>query len=295
MNLDKEKGAVHMLITIQINDQEIKVGTWEKETLDLNSSFPTPTTHEQFNTLITLAINDIKKSAKIDGIAISIPGIIDYQNGMISGGSGISYLENTKLVDEFKNEFNVPVTLTSDSDSAALGLIALSKTPISSSAILSIEHIISGSLIINNTLWQGAHKCAGQFGEVLINNAPWTKIGAPDIMARRYNQLTNKDFDANTVFDLGNTSDPQANEVVKEFFHILAEGIFNLQHTLDPEKIYFTGKITKHPELLPLLEDELVTLQNTYHFNTLPILDLSTLQDDAILRGNIAYFKKTIA
>lgn len=280
-----------MLIAIQINDKEIKVGTWEKEKLALNSSFPTPETHEQFNTLITLAINDIKKSAKIDGIAISIPGIIDYQNGMIIGGSGISYLKNTKLVDELKNEFNIPVTLTSDSDSAALGLITLAKTPISSSAVLSIEHIISGSLIINNTLWHGAHNLAGQFGEELINDTPWSKIGAPDIMAKKYNQLTNKDFDTNTVFDLGNTSDPQAKKVVQEFFHILAEGIFNLQHTLDPEKIYFTGKITKHPELLPLLEDELVTLKNTHHFTTSPILDLTSLQDETILRGNIAYLK----
>ncbi|QNQ81767.1 ROK family protein [Lactobacillus sp. PV012] len=280
-----------MLVAIQINDQEIKVGTWENNKLTLSSSFPTPTTLEEFNTLITLAVNDIKKSSTISGIALSIPGIIDYQTGTITGGSGISYLENTTLVNNFKKEFDVPVTLSSDSDSAALGLIKSEKEPITSSIILSIEHIISGSFIINNQLWQGAHKVAGEVGELLINDAPWSKIGAPDVMAEQYNKLTGKDFDANTVFDLGNTSDPQANEVVKKFFHILAEGIFNLQHTLDPARIYFTGAITKHPELLPLLEDELTTLKHTYHFTHSPILDLSTLNDEAILRGSIAYFE----
>lgn len=280
-----------MLIAIQINDQEIKVGTWKNNQLSLNSSFPTPTTSEEFNTLITLAVNDIKKSNPISGIAMSIPGIIDHQNGLVIGGSGISYLENTQLVSKFQKEFNVPVILDSDSDSAALGLITLENKPILSSAILSIEHIISGSIIINNNLWQGAHKAAGQFGEVLINNNPWSKIGSPDVMAKKYNSLTGKDFDANTVFDLGNTSDPQANEVVKEFLHILAEGIFNLQHTLDPEKIYFTGSITKHQELLPLLKDELAVLKHNYHFTSSPILDLSTLKNETILRGSIAHLE----
>lgn len=280
-----------MLVAIQINDQEIKVGTWGKNQLTLSSSFPTPATSEEFNTLITLAVNDIKKSNQISAIAISIPGIIDHQNGLITGGSGISYLENTQLVNEFKKEFNVPILLDSDSDSAALGLIALEKNPISSSAILSIEHIISGSIIINNTLWQGAHKVAGQFGELLVDNNPWSKIGSPDVMAEKYNKLTGKDFDANTVFDLGNTSDPQANEVLKEFLHILAEGIFNVQHTLDPDTIYFTGAITKHQELLPLLEDELAVLKNKYNFTNSPILDLSTLKDETILRGSIAHLE----
>lgn len=280
-----------MLVAIQINDQEIKVGTWENNQLTLSSSFPTPATSEEFNTLITLAVNDIKKSNPISAIAISIPGIIDHQNSLITGGSGISYLENTQLVNKLKKEFNVPVLLDSDSDSAALGLIALEKNPISSSAILSIEHIISGSIIINNTLWQGAHKVAGQFGELLIDNNPWSKIGSPDVMAEKYNKLTGKDFDANTVFDLGNTSDPQANEVFKEFLHILAEGIFNVQHTLDPAKIYFTGAITKHQELLPLLEDELAVLKHKYNFTNSPILDLSTLKDETILRGSIAHLE----
>ena len=251
------------LIAIDIGGTTIKIATWINKKLKMIFTIDTPNDLETFYNELSNAVNEIKASNKIDGVAISSPGAVNKKTGVIEGASALPYIHNFKIVPELEKRFGLPVSIENDANCAALAeLVAGSAKDCSSMAFLVIGTGVGGSIIINNQIWHGAHLYGGEFGFMIIDGQQLSALASPVSMAKRYNEKTGKDFDGKTVFELADTDDLVAQEERDKLIHALATAIYNIQHSFDPEKIIIGGGISQNQELIPLLNDEISKIRN---------------------------------
>lgn len=59
-------------------------------------------------------------SDKIHGIAISSPGKINSNTGIISFGGKIPYLHNLNIVEKIQSKYNIPTAIINDGKAALL-------------------------------------------------------------------------------------------------------------------------------------------------------------------------------
>ncbi|TGY17720.1 ROK family protein [Lactobacillus intestinalis] len=282
------------LAVIDIGGTTIKIATWKNNQLQDIHAVKTPKELKEFYTVLTNEINNIKNKTSIKGAAISSPGAVDKDAGIIRGASALPYIHNFKIVDELEKRFDLPVSIENDANSAALGELAEgSGQGCNSMAFFVIGTGIGGALIIDHKIWHGAHLYGGEFGYIIINGKQLSTLASPVAMAKRYNEQTNSNLDGKTVFALADQGDKIAKKERQMLIHSLALAIFNVQHSFDPEKIVLGGGISNNPELIPLLNEEIKKIRSSIEIATVnPHIVLCKLKSNANLRGAVADFEQ---
>lgn len=282
------------LAVIDIGGTTIKIATWKNNQLQDIHAVKTPKELEAFYTVLTNEVNNIKNKTSIKGVAISSPGAVDKDAGIIRGASALPYIHNFKIVDELEKRFGLPVSIENDANSAALGELAEgSGKGCNSMAFFIIGTGIGGALIMDQKIWHGAHLFGGEFGYMIMGTHTLSELASPVAMANRYNKRTGKKLDGKTVFELADQDDPVASDVRQTLIHALAVAIYNIQHSFDPEKIVIGGGISNNPKLVSLLNKEIDRLRDDLDLVTLkPDIVLCTLKSDANLRGAVADFEQ---
>lgn len=283
------------LAAIDIGGTTIKIATWKDEKLVDEHAVDTPATLNEFYDVLTNEINKIKQATKITGVAISAPGSVDPEGGVIYGTSALPYIHNFDIVSELEKRFGLPVAIENDANSAALGeLAAGSGKGCNSMAFFVIGTGIGGAIILDQKIWHGAHLYGGEFGYMLMNDGQTlSELASPIQLAKRYNERTGKNATGKEVFELADQGDEIAQAERHTLLHSLAVAIFNIQHAFDPEKIVLGGGISNNPKLLPLLNQELqdilTKLDNSA--NLMPQLSICKLKSEANLRGAVYNFE----
>ena len=282
------------LAVIDIGGTTIKIATWKNNQLQDIHAVKTPKELEAFYTVLTNEVNNIKNKTSIKGVAISSPGAVDKDAGIIRGASALPYIHNFKIVDELEKRFDLPVSIENDANSVALGELAEgSGQGCNSMAFFVIGTGIGGALIIDHKIWHGAHLYGGEFGYMIINGKQLSTLASPVAMAKRYNEQTNSNLDGKTVFALADQGDKIAKKERQTLIHSLAVEIFNIQHSFDPEKIVLGGGISNNPELIPLLNEEIKKIRSSIEIATVnPHIVLCKLKSNANLRGAVADFEQ---
>lgn len=282
------------LAAIDIGGTTIKIATWKDGKLQNKHAVDTPKDPENFYAILTDEVNKIKKDTEIEGVAISAPGAVNQQTGVIGGTSALPYIHNFKIADELEKRFELPISMENDANSAALGKLAEGAGKnCNSMAFFVIGTGIGGALIINQKVWHGAHLFGGEFGYMVIGTESVSDLASPVAMAKRYNKRTGKKLDGKTVFALADEDDPVASDERQTLIHSLALAIYNVQQSFDPEKIVIGGGIPNNPELIPLLNQEIEKLRKQFNPDSIkPEIVLCKLKSDANLRGAVANFEQ---
>ncbi len=84
------------------------------------NKIPTPQDDfEEFTGLLVELYNRVSNKCKLEGIALSMPGIIDSKKGFMYNGGSLGYIENVNIVEILQNKTGVPVTVENDAKCAA--------------------------------------------------------------------------------------------------------------------------------------------------------------------------------
>ena len=81
------------------------------------SKFKTPDTLDQMYLEIEKVVNN---NPNVEGIALSMPGAVDSDGGIIYGSSAINYIHGPNIKEDLQNRFHKPVELENDANCAAL-------------------------------------------------------------------------------------------------------------------------------------------------------------------------------
>lgn len=287
------------LALVDIGGTTIKFALWQDHQLKNHHAVKTPANKEAFMTLLTDEVEKMKAQAPITGVGISSPGAVNKATGVIEGASAIPYIHNFPIQAELESRFGLPVSLENDANCAALAeLDGGAAEGVTSLAFLVIGTGVGGALIFNGQVWHGAHLFGGEFGYTKINDhGTLSELGTVPNAIRRYQAATGRTgaMSGQELYALAAKADLDAQRELNTMYAALAQGIFNLQYSFDPEKIVLGGGVSNNPQLIPGIEKALEAVYQQVEIATIkPQLTLCHYTDEANLRGAAVDFEQSI-
>ncbi|WP_315068616.1 ROK family protein [uncultured Clostridium sp.] len=229
----------------------------EKGEFEESNKFSCPKIADEFFSELIKIANEMKRKYDVKGIAISAPGAVDSDTGLIGGTSAIPYIHGPNFKKILKEGTGINVEIENDANCAALGECWLGAGKDNNDlAFVVCGSGIGGAIVKDKKIHVGIHKHGGEFGYCVmgyeLEKTPkfisWSKIGATKALAdnvAKLKGLDEGDLNGEEVFELCNKGDEIARKEVDKYYFIMAMGIYNIQYTYDPEVIILGGAISK--------------------------------------------------
>jgi predicted NBD/HSP70 family sugar kinase len=158
---------------------------------------------------------------------------------------------------------------------------------------------IGGGIVINQSILRGATLHGGEFGYMIMGKSgksplqsTWSKVASTHSLVEEVEvrkSLVRGTLDGEEIFRLADAGDTIANECIANLFKNLAMGIYNLKYVLDPNKILIGGGISKRPDVIDGINNELAQLKDD--ISTLDIkVEACKFDNDANLIGALFHF-----
>lgn len=238
---------------------------------------------------------------RIYGIAISAPGIVDAENGILEVVGAFPYLSGYALKEQGTKRWGLPVSVENDAKCAALAEYWKGNLAgCSSGAVMIIGTSIGGGIILDGKLRRGPHFSAGEFSGMCTNlNEPdndesyWGALGTRGLL-RMYAEKSGTDISALTgeaFFERVNIGEARALDVLYAYTGKLAMQLFGLNLLLDLDKICIGGGISQQPMLIKSLQRSVQQIKNIHPDLVqgtqlpLPVTDVCKFYNDANLIG----------
>lgn len=225
-----------------------------------------------------------KNRDKADGIAVSMPGVIDSDTGyLFSAGAYTQTMGKQNLFDLLKN-IDVPVAVENDGKAAVLAEAWKgSLQGVKDAAAVIIGSGLGGGIIMDGKLRKGAHFASGEISGLLVEpgkyeftnfaatRAAMSALLSAVAVAKGMSPaqfevsgfMTDEKPDPNLpiysgkdVFGWIDEGDPVTVGVYQEWIKALVMVIYNLKMTLDPEKIVIGGGVSRNPRLIKDIQAE---------------------------------------
>ncbi|MGI6109018.1 MAG: ROK family protein [Eubacteriaceae bacterium] len=214
-------------------------------------------------------------AAQVQGIAMSVPGVIDMDHGICVTGGNLDYIENFPLAEKLAKRCGVPVTVMNDAKSAALAEVksgALSD--IRDGIVLVFGTGIGGALIKDGRLHLGSHLAAGEFSFIIVGDklepaSAWAfQNGAVALAAAvaAAKGMKPEQVSGYEVFNWAEAGDSQTLAVLDRFTLEIARQIVNLQTIYDPERFAIGGGISRRPIFTEYIKKNLKMIYSLFPF-----------------------------
>lgn len=244
---------------------------WMKRTGELVGEGKFPTPYDSASDLVNKMVSVFRQQEQpIKGIAISCPGTIDIDSGVVYHGGSLTYLHEVNVKQLLEDACQVPVSIENDGKCAALAELWLgSVKDCKHAAVLVLGTGVGGGLIIDGKLHRGAKLEAGELSYVMAaldtetDEATFVgETGSASKMVNRIAELKGLEKnDGKAVFEYINQKDPNVLPIFSTYCKHIAYQILNLQYTMDPEVIAIGGGISVQPILLEGINQAIETIK----------------------------------
>ncbi|WP_416326221.1 ROK family protein [[Eubacterium] hominis] len=244
----------------------------------------------------------------IDGVAMSLPGMINKKTQKVQIPGYLTYNEGMDVLSELKSVTTDRFTIENDAKCAALceaTIGNLKDTEVGAVCILGSG--VGGAITMGDRVLTGAHGFAGEFSYLSSDwkqNAKdfsdkWGLTGSVYTLIKKVAMKKGCDpetMDGVQVFELCNQGDEDALMMLSEYCDMIATGLYNIQATVDPDKIAIGGGISYQPILMEYLQKSLDKIYEAVPFDIpkVQIVNCKYYNDSNIL-GALANFFKTFA
>lgn len=233
-----------------------------------------------------------------EGIAISMPGIIDSEKGYCAMGGALRYNDDFYFRDALYKRCKTKIHIENNAKCAAMAEATVgSLADVNDSFVLIFSTMIGGGYIRNHKLYKGKHFSAGEVSYIILNSQNkvggdenfWGRsFGIPKLL-KHYSEIKNMEIetmDLLTIFDAVQKNETEAIETLQWYAHEIAVRIFNIQTVLDVEKFALGGEPAKYPDFIECIRKNLKNLYDECPF-PIPQAEIITCQfyQDANLIG----------
>ncbi|WP_121614309.1 ROK family protein [Mesobacillus foraminis] len=237
----------------------------------------------------------------IRGIAISCPGTIDTETGVVYYGGSFPFLHEVNLTKLIEEKYGIEVSIENDGKCAALAELWLGSVKGAKDAVVMVLGTgVGGGIILGGKIHRGINLSAGELSYVMNSIDPVTREasffgfdGSAVEMIRKI--AVKKQLEDSTdglgAFEFVNQNDREAMKVFDEYCINIATQILNLQYILDPEVFAIGGGISAQLLLLERIKwaIEEVKKANPMHMAT-PNVVPCRFRNDANLYGALYHF-----
>lgn len=208
----------------------------------------------------------------IDGIALSCPGTVDTDSGVVYYGGMLRFLHEFDAKTYFENKYGKAFAVLNDGKAAVLAELATGNLQGQQNGLAMVLGTgLGGGLVINGQLYQGSHFQAGeltfmvpaQSQPIEDGNFAGQHVSAVSMIANCAQALGLEDkTDGPAVFDYIKRRDLRVYPIFQRYCRYLAAYIVNLQAVLDVERVVIGGGISGQEILLTELETQLDQLES---------------------------------
>lgn len=224
------------------------------------TSLPTQMSPQDLKSCLTLIDSIVKPYLeKIEGIAISSPGTVDTEKGIIYYGGVLRFLHDFHAKSILEETYQRPVAVINDGKAAVLAELVKGKLKgIQNGLALILGTGLGGGVIINGQLYQGSHFQAGELTFLLPEKREYQtedmkgiQVSAVGLIKKIAEVLKLADKqDGRTVFHYIEQKDVRIYALFEEYCRHVAHLILNLQTILDVECCVIGGGISAQPVLI---------------------------------------------
>lgn len=289
------------ILVVDIGGTSIKYACMREDmTMLTRGKIPTP---QEGREALIGAVGELYDGLpEVEGIAISMPGIIDSAGGYCVMGGALRYNDDFYLRHSLYKRCPVKIYMENDAKCAAMAEAAAgSLKDVKDGFVLIFGTMIGGGFIKDHKLYRGRHFSAGEVSYMITaregspdSETVWgNRCGTPRL-CRMYAEKKGLDpsaVDGETVFEAVNRGDGEARECLRRFTREIAVQIFNLQTVLDPERFAVGGGISAQPIFIEYIRNNLSELYAgcPYHVPVAEVVSCK-FQNDANLYGALQCF-----
>lgn len=289
------------LALLDVGGTTIKYGLWDgaAQQLTKQGAVATPKSLNAYYDVLTQIVAEFKEfkaSDQVVGVAMSTPGAVNKATGIIEGASALPYIHHFEIQDELETRFDLPVVMENDANCAALAEVGSGAAKgLKNVLFMVIGTGVGGSVIVNGQVQHGRHLFGGEFGYMMMNDGRiLSEVGTAVHMADRYNQEAHTNYSGREVFELADQGDLLAQKEAQVLYDNLAQAIYNLQYSFDPEAIILGGGVSQADFLVPNIEKALQKILKQVDIAPfMPTIRTCQYHNDANLIGAMEDFRRT--
>lgn len=241
----------------------------------------------------------------VDGIAISMAGRIDAQDGFVYQGGAYRFLQNIPLAEQFQARYGLPVSILNDANAATLAEARLGNLKdVRNGLAIIIGTGIGAGIVLNGILETGTHCNAGELSGLVTNFENATMYGtfcatnSTRTLLREYSHCCNLPIEQlnGKLFFEKIPTDHEAQIILDRFCYNLALQIYNVQCLLDLERAVIGGGISQQPILTETVRKQLDIIFDRYarfHVEK-PEVMACHFHNDSNLYGALLHFEETV-
>lgn len=273
----------------------VKYGFWKNAELQKLGSFPTPESWQQMKEEMLQVKNELAQE-DTTGVAISAPGAVDTEAGIIRGISAIDYIHNFPIQAELEALLQLPVILENDANCAGIAEVWQGAARgLQDVLFVVIGTGIGGVVIQDGKIRKGAHLFGGEFGLLFVTEEDtFSEVGTAVKMAWRYSERMGKPketYSGQQVFEFAATGDLVAIEEQEKFYEVLTRALFGIQFTTDPQRIILGGGVSAKTGFAEEIEGRLRKMFLKYGLTSfVPEVTTCKFHNEANLIGAVATF-----
>ena len=248
-----------------------------------------------------LVVDEFSSHQGLEGVALSMPGAVDSEKGVIGGSSAIDYIHGPHIKEDLENRLNVPVEMENDANCAALAEVWKgAASDVQDCCFIVSGTGIGGAVVKDRRIHKGEHLHGGEFGYMIAQfdfdtheMYTWSDVGSTMAVVRgvaREKGVDVSSLDGKEIFDHYH-DDPIYEKYVDKYYYVLANGIYNLQYAYDPQKIVIGGGISIREDLLDEVNQRLDVIFSRFtHAKIRPVVLTCQYHNDANLLVALYHF-----
>ena len=286
-------------LAIDVGGTALKIGllTEEGEILESDSK-KTPKTLDAFYQIIEDTFHEYEG---VKGLALSLPGAVDSETGIIGGSSALDYIHGPNIKEELEKRLQVRVEMENDANCAALAEVWKgAASDVNDCCFIVSGTGIGGAVVKNKRIHKGQHLHGGEFGYMIADfnfetkeMKTWSDVGSTVAVVRAVAKAKGVDvasLDGRDIFDHYH-EDSDYEKAVDKYYYVLANGIYNLQYAYDPQKIIIGGGISVRDDMLDEVNQRLDVIFHRFkHAKIRPVVLTCQYHNDANLLGALYHF-----
>ena len=257
------------VLTLDVGGSAIKYGVCnEFAQITHKGEVPTPcaveSTVEDLLQALDGVVVEVKAQTPIEGIAISLPGCINPDGSMRTGGA-LPYNYGQPLADLIEKRTGMRPVLVNDAKAAAAAELWIGALQgVESGAVLILGTGLGGGIIVNGKVYNGPHDSAGELSAFVHNMPSFTEsldceashvsttglvIAACEALGLEYTftpdvATRHMPLDGRKIFALYHEGNEAIRQVIADFGYNVGKLIFNLSVVLDLQKVAIGGGIS---------------------------------------------------
>lgn len=292
------------VVTLDIGGTFIKYALLD-ETLTFSKKGKVATPLTSMDDLFQV-IQDIWQMFEQDaqGLAISMPGVIDSKQGYAYNAGALEYLRERPFAKELSELLHCPVWIGNDAKCAGIAEVGYGALQdVQDAIVIILGTAIGGCLIKDRQVHQGRHFSAGEVSNLRVDyQAPydalksWYAINGSHALQQLVQQqlACEESFSGEEIFAMAKDGNQKVLQALEQFCEAVALQIFNIQVIFDAEKVAIGGGISAQPLLLELIQKKFDEIYQAffvpiYH----PEITVCKFRNDANLIGAFYQYQIT--